>query len=61
MHHIKGLQTIEVGGMNTVDFVELADGRVLGINAECVVLYDSIDAFYEADGSVEYDSITLIK
>lgn len=27
--------------------VHLKDGRVLGINKECVVLYASEDAFYE--------------
>ncbi len=27
--------------------VHLKDGRVVGINSDCIVLYASIDAFYE--------------
>ena len=30
-----------------VDFVQLKDGRILGLNDECVVLYESMEAFYE--------------
>lgn len=28
-----------------VDFIHLKDGRVLGVNGECVVLYASMDDF----------------
>ena len=27
--------------------IHLKDGRVVGINSECIVLYESEDAFYE--------------
>jgi hypothetical protein len=43
MNYIKETQTEE-----GVDFVILKDGRVLGIDADFVVLYASLDDFYEA-------------
>ena len=30
-----------------VHLVHLKDGRVVGINKDCIVLYEIIDAFYE--------------
>jgi len=42
-----------------VDFVQLKDGRILGINDECVVLYESIEAFYECL-PINRESINLI-
>jgi hypothetical protein len=47
MKFIKKIESHETGGGCTVEFVTLADGRVLGINDECVVLYESMDDFYE--------------
>ena len=32
----------------SVDLVVLKDGRVLGIDGDCVMLYASIDDFYNA-------------
>ena len=32
----------------SVDLVVLKDGRVLGIDGECVMLYASLDDFYNA-------------
>ena len=32
----------------SVDLIVLKDGRVLGIDADCVCLYASIDEFYNA-------------
>ena len=43
MNYIQETQT-EDG----VDFVILKDGRVLGIDADHVVLYASLDDFYDA-------------
>ena len=43
MSYIKETQTEE-----GVDFVVLKDGRVLGIDADCVCLYASMDDFYDA-------------
>jgi hypothetical protein len=39
--------TYEAGGNCPVDFVELHDGRVLGIDGECVVLYESMEDFLQ--------------
>jgi hypothetical protein len=59
MNHIKSIQSVDVGGLNTVDIVELADGRFLGINEECVMLYASWEEFWEASGQVDYKTIDL--
>jgi hypothetical protein len=45
MDYISHLSCMESGGNCSVDFVHLKDGRVLGINDECVVLYSSMQDF----------------
>ncbi len=45
--HVQSVTEEDTGGHCMVTFVTLADGRVLGINDECVVLYPSMDAFYD--------------
>lgn len=45
---VGGVSSEQTGGGCMVDFVHLADGRVLGINDECVVLYKSMDDFWDA-------------
>jgi len=47
LNYIDRVFTENTGGGSMVDFVQLKDGRILGINDECVVLYESIEAFYE--------------
>ena len=47
LNYIKRVFTENTGGGSMVDFVELLDGQILGLNDECVVLYESMDAFYE--------------
>ena len=47
MNYIKRVFTENTGGGTMVDFVELLDGQILGINDEYVVLYESLEAFYE--------------
>lgn len=42
------LEGFEVGSNCAVDFVVLKSGKVLGINDECVVLYESIQDFETA-------------
>ena len=49
----------ELTGNNPVDFVVLKDGRVLGIDAESVVLYQSMDDFY-GYATVDRPSIDLV-
>jgi len=55
MNYIQETQTEE-----SVDFVILKDGRVLGIDADFVVLYDSMDDFQNAT-SASYETIYLNK
>ena len=52
-------KTEELAGNSPVDFVILKDGRVLGIDAESVVLYSSMEDFY-GYATVDRPSITLI-
>lgn len=40
--------------------VHLNDGRVVGINSECIVVYASIDDVYEGE-TIDRPSITLNK
>lgn len=49
MTYIDHIKTENTGGGTMVDFVVLKDGRVLGINDECVVLYPSIAAFWDSE------------
>ena len=53
-------RTEELTGNNPVDFVILTDGRVLGIDAESVVLYQSMDDFY-GYATVDRPSIDLVQ
>jgi hypothetical protein len=48
MEYIEKVFTENTGGNNMVDFIILKDGRCVGINDECIVLYKSYDAVYEA-------------
>ena len=50
--YIKGLSSENTGGGCMVDFVHLWDGRVLGINGECVCLYPNYEAFWDARPNV---------
>jgi hypothetical protein len=47
LYWITDATTYEAGGNCPVDFVTLNDGRVLGIDGECVVLYESMDDFLQ--------------
>ena len=59
MKHIKAIFTENAGGNCTVDFVQLNDGRVLGINEECVVLYASLEDFHNCE-TISRPNIDLI-
>lgn len=50
MQFIKNTFTEYTGGGFHVDFVTLSDGRVIGINEECIVVYPSFDAFNNQNG-----------
>ena len=45
MKYIKNTFSEHTGGGFWVDFVTLSDGRVIGINNETIVLYESFEAF----------------
>ena len=47
LNYIDRVFTENTGGGTMVDFVQLKDGRILGVNDECVVLYESMEAFEE--------------
>jgi hypothetical protein len=49
LDYIKRVFSENCGGGTMVDFVELNDGRILGINDEFVVLYESMEEFYECN------------
>jgi len=42
MEYIKSIETVNTGGGCMVDLIHLHDGRVIGLNDECCVLYASI-------------------
>lgn len=45
--YITKIETVNTGGGCMVDFVHLPDGRVIGVNSDAIVLYSSMDAFFE--------------
>ena len=59
MQHIKKVFTEKTGGNLTVDFIELNDGRIVGINEECIVLYASLEEFWECD-TIHHQCIDLV-
>ena len=56
---IKESFTMNTGGDCMVDFLTLTDGKVIGVNDECIVLYPSMDAFMSGEGSVEIIEIPI--
>jgi len=60
MKYISHTETHDTGGNCEVDFVILHDGRVLGIDNECVCLYGSMDDFYGWN-TVDRQCIDLLK
>ena len=57
MEYIDRMETLT--GNSPVDFVILKDGRVLGIDAESIVLYASMEDFYGYT-TVDRPSINLV-
>lgn len=47
--YITKIETVNTGGNCMVDLLTLSDGRVIGINDECVALYESMDTFDSGD------------
>ena len=59
LDNIKRVFCENTGGGTMVDFIELNDGRILGLNDECVVLYESIADFYDCDNQIDRQVIIL--
>lgn len=58
--YIDSMETYDSGGHCMIDFVHLKDGKVLGINDECIVLYPSMEAFETHDGTEQLPCINLV-
>ncbi|MBI3440885.1 MAG: hypothetical protein HY052_03625 [Proteobacteria bacterium] len=56
---IKSVSTWDSGGGIEIDVIELADGRVLGLTDEVIILYESIDDLQSGDVSVNRPCIFL--
>jgi hypothetical protein len=59
MRYIEKISSEDTGGGMIVEMIQLKDGRCLGINDECVVLYPNYEALFEATGYMP--TINLIK
>jgi hypothetical protein len=57
--HIRAVSSWESGGGIVIDIIELADGRVLGVTDESVVLYSSLEALQEGQAVSEAGMIAL--
>jgi hypothetical protein len=51
MNYVKKIFSENTGGNCMVDMVELNDGRILSITDDCVILFDSLDAFYDENAA----------
>lgn len=49
LYWVKAIEGYETGGNCPVDFIHLHDGRVIGVDGECAVLYDSMHDFLGFD------------
>jgi hypothetical protein len=58
---IEDISSMDTGGGCIVDFVHLKDGRVLGINDECVCLYKDMEHFGNGDDLTENEIIDLLR
>lgn len=52
---VSRIYTENTGGGCMVDFVVLKDGRLIGLNDESVVLYPTLECFYEGDADGNFD------
>lgn len=57
--YIRAISSWESGGGMDIDIVELADGRVLGITDESVVLYSSLESLEEGQADDKAGVIVL--
>lgn len=57
--NITNVSTWDSGGDMELDLVELADGKILTISDEAIVLYDSMEDLMTGDASKERPTIFL--
>lgn len=50
--YIKGVSSWDSGGGMEIDIIELADGRVLGISEDAVILYESMEDLESGDAEM---------
>jgi len=55
---IEAIQTTQTCDGRMVDLVTLEDGKVVGIYADCIVLYPDLRRFEESDGE-DWDLPTI--
>jgi hypothetical protein len=53
MNYIDKLSFENAGGGSMVDFIHLKDGRIIGINDECAVLYNNMEEFWECSSEAK--------
>ena len=46
--YLTKIETVNTGGGCMVDFITLWNGQVLGVNSDCVCLYNSAEEFWDA-------------
>lgn len=59
MEYIEKVETIDAGGGCMVDLIYLKDGRVIGLNDECAVLYARPGDFWQPPPDIKYQTIEL--
>lgn len=50
MVFVRGIESEDTGGHCMVDFIHLSNGKVIGVNDECWVVYPSMHVFYTGEG-----------
>jgi len=53
MQYIDKLTFENVGGGSMVDFIHLKDGRIIGLNDECAVLYNNMQEFWDCSNEAK--------
>jgi hypothetical protein len=59
MLYIQKIETVNTGGGCMVDLLYLHDGRVIGLNDECAVLYESLDSFFNDGEGIDRPAFTI--
>ena len=49
MVFVTKVETVHTGGGCMVDLIHHESGKIIGVNDECAVAYDSVDQFWDDD------------